>query len=472
MADRTEGLTQPGNRTAPAVPSPVWTGDKPDEDILPHERVDGTRSGKRAAGIAAVIGMCGLVVTGGAWLWLGQKPPTPAVGETAATARTERVFTVGTARSVSRVTILGTIGAGKTVAVVSPFDGTVRERRLELGARVVAGDVLAVMDGGEVESRFREAQSAMLKATMALDALDRWDNSPDVIRTRRALESAKATLNASERQVTETKVLLDRGIVSRNEYDGLVQQRDTQRISVASAQQDLQTTLDRGSADNRRVAELELANARARLADLKQQVDGTMVRAPATGILTRPPISAPSVQQMPPMIIDPGVRLSRGQPMFAIADTETLVVTGKADEVDVNQLRIGQDVAISSDAFPGDPIAGRLVSVSAEADGGSGGSTRAPSFEVRGAFKPEGSPRRELIRLGMSARMVVEIEANAQAIIVPIEAVRDAPSAPAVLVQDPRSGEVHVRNVTLGTTNERGVEILSGLSVGDRIILP
>jgi RND family efflux transporter MFP subunit len=374
-------------------------------------------------------------------------------------------------RSVSRVTILGTIGAGKSVAVVSPFDGTVRERRAELGERVAAGDILVMMDGGEAESRFREAQSGLLKASMALDVLNRWDNSADVMRARRTLESTEATLSTYERQVIETKALLDRGIVSRNEYDGLVQQRDTQRVGAASARQDLQTTMERGNANNRQLAELDLANARARLSDLKQQVDGTMVRAPVAGILTRPPASG-SASLQTPTVMDPGVRLTRGQSIFAIADTQTLIVTGKADEVDVNQLRIGQPVTIASDAFPGDPIIGRVVSVSAEADSSIGGAARAPSFEVRAAFTGQSDEQRRIIRLGMSARMTIETRSNSSAIVIPVEAVRDATTAPVVRMRDPKTGEERDQPVVLGSTSESGIEIVKGLDAGATIIMP
>ncbi|KQQ40744.1 hypothetical protein ASF58_07075 [Methylobacterium sp. Leaf125] len=91
------------------------------------------------------------------------------------------------------------------------------------------------MDTGDIESRLREAQAAFLKRSMAINLLDRCSTSPDVTRARRTQETAEASLAVIVRQVTETKNLLDRGIVSRNEYDGLVQQRDSQRNTATGA---------------------------------------------------------------------------------------------------------------------------------------------------------------------------------------------------------------------------------------------
>jgi len=470
MADRTERVTLRGMPSSSPAPIPA-EGEADDRPVDAGERrtARGPRSARRAAYVASVA-LC-VVLVGGASLWYATRTPAPAAISGENKQEAGRVFTVVPMRSVSRVTILGMIGAGKSVAVVSPFDGTVRERRAELGARVNTDDILVMMDGGEAESRFREAQSALLKASMALDVLNRWDNSADVMRARRTLESAEAALSTYERQAAETKALFDRGIVSRNEYDGLVQQRDTQRVGVASARQDLQTTMERGNENNRRLVELDVANAKARLSDLKQQVDGTIVRAPVAGILTRPPASGSATIQTP-TVMDPGVRLTRGQPIFAIADTQTLIVTGKADESDVNQLRIAQSVTISSDAFPGDSITGRVIGVSAEADSGVGGTARAPSFEVRAAFTGRSDDHPQPIRLGMSARMTIETRNNPSAIVVPIEAVRGSSTAPIVRMRDPRTGKERDQAVVLGTTNESGVEIIKGLDIGVTIVLP
>ncbi|WP_316189753.1 efflux RND transporter periplasmic adaptor subunit [Bradyrhizobium sp. SZCCHNS1054] len=384
--------------------------------------------------------------------------------------RRPRTLVVTPTSISTRVVIAGVIAAGKTVPIVAPFDGLVREKRSQLGDRVAADDVLLVMDVGEIETRVREAQSAVLKAAMAVDALDRWEESADVTRAKRALEAADTELAVLERRVEETKALLDRGIVSRNEFDGLAQQRDRQRLTVAGAQQDLAAVRNRGNADNRKLADLDLLNARARLADLERQLEGTIVRSPDAGILTRPPPSAsPGAENL--ATVEPGVKLARGQPVFAIADTTTLVVVGKVDEIDVGQIRIGQRAEITSDAFPGPPIAGQIVSVSAEAAPLQGGG-RAPSFEVRASFAGEADAKGQWIRLGMSARMAVEVTAAAQAIVVPIEAVRDASTRPTVRVRDKQIGNIRDLPVTLGSTSEKGVVVLSGLSAGDEIVLP
>lgn len=400
-----------------------------------------------------------ILLAGLTWRWGNPRlgPAEPSVVQMGV----ERTVTVAPVAAASFVTLTGTIGAEKTVAAVAPFDGVIREVRVQIGDSVQAGDLLVVMDDGEITTRVREARAAFLKSSIAVDLLNRWNDSPDVIRARKTLESAESSLAMAERQVAETKTLFDRGIVSRREYDGLVQQRDTQRKAVASAEMDLQTTLARGDANSRHLAELDLQNARSRLIDVMSQADSKVVCAPISGILFRPPVSRQSSQ--PAAEIASGIRVGRGQALFAVADTSTLVVNGRVDEVDVNRIRIGQPVLITSDALPGEPISGRLIGISAEADTARSGG-RAPSFDVRAAFPREAG--RGQIRLGMSARIRIEIASNPRAIVVPIEAVSDPATNPTVQIPDPESGKQRPRQVRLGTTQQQGIEILSGLQEG------
>lgn len=416
---------------------------------------------------AAMAGMAAVLVAGAVAVGLGWGPATPPDGRSDGQGPA-RTITVAEAPVVSRVTVLGTVAAGRAVPVVAPFDGVVREKHVQLGDRVRGGDALLTLESGELQGRLRDAQASVLKATMAAGALARWDASPDVLRARRALQAAEAGLAALVRQVAETKALLDRGIVSRNEHDGLVQQRNAQTLLLAGAQQDLAVTMERGNADNRTLAELELENARARLDDLQRQADSTVLRATAAGILTRPPPPGPGMPN--PAAVEPGTRLARGQPAFAVADTASLVVTGKIDEVDVNHIGIGQPVSITGDAFPGAPIPSRVTGISAEADSQPG--ARTPMFEIRATFPEDRDSQRPPIRIGMSARMTIEFAANPHALLVPIDAIRGEPAVPAVLVRDPRSGAPQERRVVLGATHENGVEVLSGLAVGDIVVLP
>ncbi len=363
---------------------------------------------------------CLILSLGAIYFFPRRSPPaTPTASHDAAT-----VFKVSAAPLHSSLTLAGIIEPGATSVIVAPYDGVVQNVRVPFGTRVTAGDVLAVMESTELETHLRDARAAVLKATMSLDVLKKWDMSPEVVRAKHNLEVSEALVAAQDRQVNDAKMLFDKGIIERKEYDGLVQQRDSQRMTLIGARQDLASILEKGSDNNMAIAEFEVENAKVRLSDLQQQFAGTTIRASADGILLNPPSSEQLNLRSP--VVGRGTRVSRGTPLFAIADTKTLLVTSKVDEMDINKLHVGQEALIESDAIGTTRIEGKIVSVSAEALREL--NTREPSFYVKTAFSESNDKPESRIRLGMSARVQVHLEENHPVIIVPFGAVQDISS--------------------------------------------
>lgn len=395
----------------------------------------------------------------GIWSWSSWD--APAIADTISR---EKTFVVRPQSVSQQLHVAGTIIAGKSVAIVAPFDGVIREKRVQLGDHVTAGDVLAVMDTSDIASRYRDAQSAYLKAAMAVEALEKWQGSADMQRARRSLETAQSSLNLAEREVAKSKALLDQGIVSRNEYDGLVQQRDTQVSAVASARDELAATEARGDNANRQLVMLESENAESRLNDLKQQMAGAKIATAVAGIVTRLPLNRAGQSQT---AVEPGASITRGTAMFAIADTDRFVFTGAVDEVDVNSVKIGQAVSIASDAFPSKTIDGRIVGVSAEAGGLDVGRS-APTFDVRATFSVDDPSLKQAIRIGMSARMTVQLYSNPLALVVPPSAILNTETGSQIRIL--KGKETALVPVSVGATFPQGIEIKSGLQVGDLVL--
>jgi multidrug efflux pump subunit AcrA (membrane-fusion protein) len=367
-----------------------------------------------------------------------------------------------------RLSFIGTVIPSTTVPVVAPFEGIIREKRAGIGDRIHVGDTLIVMDTSEIEMRFREAESALLKAQLNVYSLSKWEVGPEVTRARRTLATAETVLENAQRQERETKALFDRGIVARMEHDGAAQQLNSQRLQVETARQDMEAVLERGNASNRRLANIELANASSRFDTLKAQIGGSEVRTTATGILSRPPASGTSGEVVR---IETGARVNNGQVLFIISDTQRLLVSAKVDEVDVNRIQINQAVEIDGDAFPGKPMHGRIISVSAEAAQSEGGS-RGASFDIRAAILEADEEQRAAIRIGMSARITVEVYSNPQALVVPHEAISNIGGVSHVQIYDPITEKDARVPVVTGVSTETGVEIRSGLMPGTLIVLP
>jgi multidrug efflux pump subunit AcrA (membrane-fusion protein) len=125
---------------------------------------------------------------------------------------------------------------------------------------------------------------------------------------------------------------------------------------------------------------------------------------------------------------------------------------------------------ITSEAFQGISLSGHIISESAEAD--SDTASRAPTFNVRAAINDDGDSHHDIIRIGMSARMAINLNEASSAIVVPIDAVQRQASGSTVRVLDQKTRVVHDQPIVLGQTTPSGIEVASGLVDGDVVVLP
>lgn len=379
-----------------------------------------------------------------------------------------RTLTVTAGPIVASLNEVGSVQPGSHLTVTAPFDGFISELWEDLGARVESGAPLLAMDTSELDGRLRDAESALLKASAACAELDRWSDGPEMSRAKRTLATASAQLASLDQQEKQAKTLLNRGIISRNEYDGIRQQVTMQGDQVASAEQDLKAATDHGNERNRRLAEIELTAARASFDEMTAQRARDVVRAPKAGILMRPPTTSSDRTEGAPL--GRGSHLSRGQAVSTIADLSSLIVEMRADEIDVNQIHVGQPAMMESDSFPGDIMRGTIVSVGGEADASAslGGSAH---FLVKAHFIADVRDQ-ATVRIGMSARVTIVTYDKPSAISIPEEAVTIDGNRRSVQLLDPQTGIAATTEVALGTPTPSGVEIVSGLKAGDELVLP
>lgn len=402
-------------------------------------------------------------VVGGAILWWlvpGEAKPDDGM------ATAEQSYLVVRRPFVASIGFVGTITPGDGIGITAPFAGTVKSLNFSYGDRVLPGQLLLELDVAELEKSRNEAESAYLKATQTSADMSNWASGPEMSRARRSAATAIADLNDTERKVAETKALLDRGLVARSEYDGLLQQRRAQRMSTVSAQEELQSTLERGQGANRRITTLELANARARLNELNGQFSAAIVRACEPGIVVSPPTNKFAAADSG---IHVGSSLTKGQLVGVIARAGGLAATFSLDEADVTRLKVGQPVIVTGAGFPGLSLPGRISNIAGEASASVTPGAKA-SFAAIARLDPITPEQTQQVRIGMSANIAVTTYNNPSALVVPPQAVRGAAPTASVLVRDKAGGSPRSVTVQVGQVGPDGVEILSGLKPGETIV--
>jgi HlyD family secretion protein len=366
----------------------------------------------------------------------------------------------------STLGVTGIVTPGDVVSVTAPFDGKVNQVGFDFGAPVSQGQMLVTLDTSELQQRRDEAEAEFLKASQAAADMANWSTGPEVSQARRSESSAQYDLAETARKIAETKALLDKGLVARDEYDGVVQQQRSQQTALVAARQELSEALKKGDAASRRVSSIELETAKARLDELQTESAGAVVRAPVAGVLVHPPgEKGDSAAQS----LHVGMSLSKGQLIGAIAHSGGLAVTFQLSEADANRVRPGQRVQVTGPGFEGVDLTGTIASVAGEATPASGGEGTV-TFAASARLDPLTPAEAATVRIGMSASVSIDLYSNPNALVAPPASIQgDAPDT-YVMVKDKGGGPPRRVAVRIGRIAPDGVEVLSGLKPGDVVV--
>ncbi|NTW97916.1 MAG: efflux RND transporter periplasmic adaptor subunit, partial [Oscillochloris sp.] len=169
---------------------------------------------------------------------------------------------------------------------------------------------------------------------------------------------------------------------------------------------------------------------------------------------------------------------AEGSAIIAIVDLSSFHIDVPIDELDIAQVQPGQRVRISLDALPGAEIGGSVSRIAPQAIRSEQGTT---TYAVTVDLDKNSAG----VRPGMTAVVAIITSEKSDALLVPRRAVRTEGGASYVLVFDPAGQPKAVisggaasfepastrREVTIGLSNSEVVEVLSGLSVGDEVLV-
>jgi multidrug efflux system membrane fusion protein len=153
---------------------------------------------------------------------------------------------------------------------------------------------------------------------------------------------------------------------------------------------------------------------------------------------------------------EPGQVVAAGQPVLRLARGGEREVVLNAPENQLARFKVGEEVAISLWADPTKIFPGRIREIA----GGADPATRTYAVRVS-ATAPQ---------LGMTASVTFHPTADARLVLLPLTAVANERTDPAVWVVDPKTSRVKLRKVAIGQFREDGVTITSGLEPGEVVV--
>ncbi len=344
---------------------------------------------------------------------------------------------VGTAPVTEGVTAPGEIGYDPTrlARLSARVPGVVRRVERQVGDRVTAGDILALVDAAEVGRAKAEFQQALALVELQTQTLAQKKLLEGVTVTGQQVREAEAAVEeARVRSLLAEQALANLGLpVRAEEVKGLAPAALAARLRFLGVPDPLRS-------------ELAKETASANLLPVRAPFDGEVVARAAT----------------------PGQAADPSKPLFAIADTSRVWLTLRVRSEDADRVKAGQPVRFRPDQ--GAHADGTVAWVGPAADE----KTRAVPVRVE-LPNPDGR-----LRAGTFGTGFVALRREKDAVVVPSDAVHWEGCCHVVFVADrgfdrPDGFKVfHVRKVRLGARDvtAAGVqvtEVIAGVLPGERV---
>jgi RND family efflux transporter MFP subunit len=295
---------------------------------------------------------------------------------------------------------------------------------------VPAGALLVRISASETSAQLLEAEAnaGQIEARLGLTP-----NQPFEPRQVPDVMNAQAALDWAEAEFTRVQSLLDQKVVSKAEWE----QRRTQ---VEAARQQYKVAVNLAGQSYR-----SLQAARARVSLANKSMADTSVRAPFAGLVAE-------------RLVSVGDYVTKGTRVATVVSIDPLRVELSVPEQAIAQIRPGQTVRLTVDAYPGEEFAAtvRFVSPSLRVD------QRALTVEAVASNK-DGR-----LKPGLFATALIQQGSPAPALVVPGTAVETVSGTSRVYVV--KDGKADERIVTLGDKLAGQIEITTGLEKGEVVV--
>jgi HlyD family secretion protein len=339
------------------------------------------------------------------------------------------------------VVVSGRVLTPATVEIGATITGRVGRIHVDEGRHVADGDVLIELEHDELAAALKTAEA---QEAAARNRIVQWRETglPGMQQT---LVQAEENYRVQQRAAERSAQLFAQGFIGQASLDEARRAETVAKSQLETAKANFASVQQTGA--EYRLLDDQLRAAVATRETAAAKLGQTTIRAPAAGtVLTR------SVEQ--------GDIVQPGKPLLTLARDGDTRLTALVDEKNLAVLREGQRATVSADAFPTDRFAAELVYVSPGVDVQRG--------TVETKFRVPKPPA--FLRADMTVSIEVEVADRANAIVVPLSAVRDAAGeSPWVLVV--RDGIAERQAVRLGARTAAAAEIADGVAAGALIVV-
>jgi multidrug efflux pump subunit AcrA (membrane-fusion protein) len=336
---------------------------------------------------------------------------------------------------------VGTVRSKTTSVLSSKAIGNITAVHVREGDRVRAGQLLIEIDARDVAAQLQKAQAGAREAQAAL---------AEVERAIDAAESAKAAAEANKALATSTfnryQALLERRSVSQQEFDEV-----QARYKAATAEADRAHRMHESLLSGRGQMLAKIDQAKADVLNAQVGLGYARVISPMAGIIVAKQAEI-------------GALAAPGVPLITVEDDSHYRLEAAVEESHIGKIHPGDQARVRLDAVGPEELAGQVAEIVPASDP----ATRSYTVKIDLPIEPSktGAP---VLRSGFFGRARFTV-GQKQTVTVPLKAIVQRGQLVGVYVLD-QSNVARLRLIKTGKQYGDRIEILSGLSDGERIVV-
>ena len=350
-----------------------------------------------------------------------------------------------------------------------------------------------LIEKSTVDSEVRAAQKAITFAKMDLEKFIELDKQQQLRNAETTITQAIDSFKIAEQKFEWSNQLADKGFetksqVDRDELDvkskeksletAKSQQKMLKLYDLPKQEAQLKSEVTESEKKHTRVikqgeskisrSEASLASSKnklklnvERLEKLNSLMDKASIHAPASGLILYARGNRFSQQS----IIEEGATLQENRTIINIPNSDQMKVEVLVPEFHINKVKRDQSAVVTIDSIPNKTFTAKILKVAVLPESGGWLSSGEKNYKVDVLIN-EALPN---VKPSVSAKCDITINHLEDVISVPLQALKEEKGKLYCFIK--RSGEDEKVEVTIGLMNNSFVEIKSGLSEGDEVLL-
>jgi HlyD family secretion protein len=229
-------------------------------------------------------------------------------------------------------TIVGVVRTTE-VRVAPEVGGQLAAIKVQKGARVRAGEVVAELSALELTAAVAQARAALAAASASRDHVYAGVRDEEIAALASEIEKAKSRRTYAQAQLDRTAYLARSDTATQQTLDQAQNDVASAAADVAEAEANHDAAVAGPTKEERAIADAQVEAAAAALAVLERRLEKTILRAPADGVVSV-------------IVAEVGENIRAGQPVLAIEATGKQWLSFNVREDFLHGIRVGMTVDV------------------------------------------------------------------------------------------------------------------------------